>query len=165
MEAYDEANSSSAEATSVFTDVEDFLVHWKGRIFDRNKVEPAMETKEDGSHDFEMDVILDERVIQVLQQVRFSAGMKVADAGMLRKAVVAKYVEEPDEGKTPEEMEMTGYEVANALISWYFEVVDPEQAPQTGDEDQGSMAQQVTEIHSKMEQLQQQLDTLLTKAE
>jgi hypothetical protein len=165
MEAYDEANSSSAEATSVFSDVEGFLVDLKVRIFDRNKVEPVMESNEDGTHDFEMDVILDERVISVLQQIRFSAGMKVADAGMLRKAIVAKFVEEPDEGKTPQEMEHTGREVAHALITWYFEDVDPEQAPEADDEDDGSMAKQVTEIHSKMEQLKQQLDTLLAKAE
>ena len=165
MEAYDEANSSSAEATSVLSDMEEFIIEWKGRIFDRNKVEPVMEVREDGSLDVDIDTILDERVIKVLQQIRFSAGMKVADAGMLRKAVTAKFVEEPDEGKTPGEMEILGTEVANALIVWYFKEVDPEAAPDESDDSDSSMAEKVDEIHSKMEQLQQQLETLLAKAE
>ena len=30
-------------------------------------------------------------------QVRYASGMKTADAGMLRKAIVQKFLEEPDE--------------------------------------------------------------------
>ena len=62
-------------------------------------------------------------------------------------------------------MEILGTEVANALIVWYFKEVDPEAAPDESDDSDSSMAEKVDEIHSKMEQLQQQLETLLAKAE
>ena len=165
MEAYDAANSASAEATSVISDMTNFVSELKAKIFDRNKVEAVMEHNEDGSSDFDMEMILDERVIAVLQQIRFAAGMKIADAGMLRKAVVAKFVEQPDEDKSQEEMETYGMEIANALVLWYFETVDPEAAPEEEEEDDTEVVDKVNEIHEKIDELRGQLSELLQKAE
>ena len=116
----------------------------------------ALETNEDGSHEFEMDLLLDERVIGVLQQIRYAAGMKVADAGMLRKAIIEKFAEEREEG----EAENHGEEIANALIVWYFEDVDPGAAPEDEDDD---VAGKVDALEEKLVGVEQKIDKLLEK--
>ena len=89
----------------------------------------AVEADEDGNHDFDFDLILNERVISVLQQIRYTQGMKVADAGMLRKVIVQRFVDEPEEGQSETEAVAKGTDISHALILWYFETVDPEAAP------------------------------------
>ena len=159
MEAYDDANSKASEATSVLSDMGDIIEHWTQRIFHRNKVDLAMETDDDGNHDFDMGMLLDERVVAVLQQIRYSSGMKTADAGLLRKAIVAKFIEEPDDGKTERESAVYGTEIANALVLWYFEDVDPEAAPEAEEDDVGGKVQEVSEqIDALKEQVEQLLE-------
>ena len=156
MEAYDEANGEASEATSVLSDMAGFIEEYKDRILCRHKVEVALETNEDGSHEFEMDLLLDERVIGVLQQIRYAAGMKVADAGMLRKAIIERFAEEREEG----EGENHGEEIANALIVWYFEDVDPGAAPEDEDDDVGG---KVDALEEKLVGVEQKIDKLLEK--
>merc|ERR1711939_102497 len=115
----------------------------------------ALETNEDGSHEFEMDLLLDERVIGVLQQIRYAAGMKVADAGMLRKAIIEKFAEEKEEGDD----DTTGEKIANALIVWYFEEIDPESAP----EEEDDTGEKLEELQETMQEVLKELKELKDK--
>ena len=121
---------------------------------------PAVSEESESSHEFEMDLLLDERVIGVLQQIRYAAGMKVADAGMLRKAIIEKFAEEREEG----EAENHGEEIANALIVWYFEDVDPGAAPEDEDDDVAGKVDALEEkLEGKMQAMEEKMDQLLAK--
>ena len=143
-----EANSEASEATSVLSDLAEGISELKNKLCNRNRVEPVMETNEDGSHEVDMDLILDERVIGVLQQIRYAAGMKVADAGMLRKAIIEKFAEKKEDG----EPDNFGEDIANALVVWYFETVDPGAAPEPEED---------TAVQDKLEELDAKVSSIL----
>eukprot|EP01046_Picozoa_sp_COSAG06_P050618 COSAG06_NODE_8061_length_2286_cov_1.559671_1_plen_433_part_00 len=153
MEAYDKANSEAAEAATVQAELFGGMAKLRDRLCRRNVVAPIMKLKADKyGRKYDMGRILDPRVMGIIQETLYQQELHVVDAGTLRKHIVKRF-EKDDAGRL-------GMAIANALLMWYFEAIDPDAAPKHVVELEAT-DKKVEDLQGEVKQLHTKLDTVM----